>query len=81
LASIEAALRPGGRFVVIDYERIRGVTILEDYEHMRAGKGTFTDEIVDAGFVLSEEIPLLPENLYFLIFEKRAKKSPVPDPS
>ena len=71
LASIGAALRPGGRFVVIDYERIRGVTIPEDYEHMRAGKGTFTDEIVDAGFVLDEEISLLPDNLYFLVFEKR----------
>ena len=71
LASISAALRPGGRFVVSDYERIRGVTIPEDYEHMRAGKGTFSDEIVDAGFVLTDEIPLLPDNFYFLVFEKR----------
>lgn len=76
LASIHAALRPHGRFVVIDYERIRGVTIQEDYEHMRAGKGTFTDEIVDAGFVLAREIPLLPENFYFLVFEKRPAVSP-----
>jgi len=71
LASIRAALRPGGRFAVIDYERIKDVSLPEDYEHMRAGKGTFTDEIVDAGFVLTEEIPLLPENFYFLVFEKR----------
>jgi predicted methyltransferase len=71
LASIHRALRPEGRFVVIDPERIRGVTDSKRFGHVRAGKGTVTDEIVDAGFILSKEIPLLPNGLYFLVFEKR----------
>ena len=71
LASIHRALRPEGRFVVIDSEHIRGVTDPKRYAHVRAGKGTFTDEIVDAGFVLSKEIPLLPDEFYFLVFKKR----------
>ena len=37
---------------------------------VRAGKGTFTDEIKDAGFELVKEIPLI-EGQYFLVFEKR----------
>ena len=70
-ASIAAALRPEGRLVLIDYERIRGVTSESRYEHLRAGKGTFTDEIKDAGFDLEKELPLVPES-YFLVFRKRS---------
>ena len=72
LASIAAALRPQGRLVLIDYERIRGVTSESRYEHLRAGKGTFTDEIKDAGFDLEKELPLVPES-YYLVFRKRAQ--------
>jgi ubiquinone/menaquinone biosynthesis C-methylase UbiE len=71
MASVSAALRPGGRLVVIDYERIRGVTAESRYEHLRAGKGTFSDEIKDAGFDLEKELPLIPES-YYLEFRKRA---------
>jgi ubiquinone/menaquinone biosynthesis C-methylase UbiE len=71
MASIFAALRPGGRLVVIDYERIRGVTADSRYEHLRGGKGTFSDEIKDAGFDLEKELPLIPES-YYLEFRKRA---------
>lgn len=70
LASIKAALRPNGRFVVIDHERIKGVSSDWHYEHWRAGKGAFTDEILDAGFVLEKELPLLPDH-YFLVFRER----------
>ena len=72
MASIAAALRPEGRLVVIDYERIRGVTSESRYEHLRAGKGTFTDEIKDAGFDLEKELPLVPQS-YYLVFQKRAE--------
>jgi ubiquinone/menaquinone biosynthesis C-methylase UbiE len=70
LASIHQALRPDGRFVVIDFERVEGVT--EDFflEHVRAGKGTFTDEVRDAGFEPEKEIPLM-KGQYFLVFRKR----------
>ena len=70
LASIEQALRPDGRLVVIDRERIRGVSLERTLEHFRAGKGTFTDEILDAGFELEKELPLV-EDSYFLVFRKR----------
>ena len=70
LASIRQALRPGGQLAIIEYERIRGVTDDFCVEHIRAGKGTFTDEIKDAGFDLVKEIPLL-KGQYFLVFRKR----------
>ncbi|MGH9463444.1 MAG: class I SAM-dependent methyltransferase [Vicinamibacteria bacterium] len=72
MASIAAALRSGGRLVVIDYERIRGVTAESRYAHLRGGKGTFSDEIKDAGFDLEKELPLIPES-YYLEFRKRAQ--------
>jgi hypothetical protein len=56
--------------VVIDHERIKGVSSDWHYEHWRAGKGAFTDEILDAGFVLEKELPLLPDH-YFLVFRER----------
>ena len=70
LTSIKAALRPEGHFVIIDRERIKGVTNEETFEHFRAGKGTVTDEILDAGFILEKDIPLIPE-FYYLVFRHR----------
>ena len=70
LESIKRALRDGGRLVVVDFERVKGVTPDFYYEHVRAGKGTFTDEIRDAGFEIDKEIPLLKDQ-YFLVFKER----------
>ena len=70
LASIRQALRREGRFVIIDFERVSGVTGDFMVEHVRAGKGTFTDELRDAGFELEKEIPLLKDQ-YFMVFRKR----------
>jgi predicted methyltransferase len=72
MTSIAAALRPDGRLVVVDYERIRGVTPDSRYQHLRAGKGTVTDEIQDAGFDLEKDLPLVPET-YYLMFKKRGR--------
>ena len=72
MGSLAQALRPEGRLVVVDYERIRGVTPETRYEHVRAGKGTFTDEIKDAGFMLEKDLPLVP-NKYYLVFRKRGR--------
>ena len=71
MASISQALRPGGRLVLIDYERVRGITPDSRYQHLRGGKGTFSDEIKDAGFDLEKELPLIPQS-YYLEFRKRA---------
>ncbi len=70
MESIEKALRDNGRLVVVDFERVKGVTPDFFYEHVRAGKGTFTDEIRDAGFELAKDIPLLKDQ-YYLVFKKR----------
>ena len=70
LASIRQALRREGRLVIIDFERVNGVTGDFALEHVRAGKGTFTDELRDAGFEPEKEIPLMKDQ-YFLVFRKR----------
>ena len=71
-ASIHRALRPGGRLIVIDFERTVGVSSQFAVNHVRAGKGTVTDEIKNSGFDLVREIPLMTnEGQYYLEFEKR----------
>jgi ubiquinone/menaquinone biosynthesis C-methylase UbiE len=70
LESIHAALRAEGRLVIIDFERVQGVSSQFALDHVRAGKGTVTDEIKDAGFELAQEVPLMKEQ-YFLAFRKR----------
>lgn len=70
LAEIRKALRPDGRLVIVDFERIQGVTREFVWNMVRAGKGTFTDEIINAGFSLIEEVPFTDEH-YILRFKKR----------
>lgn len=71
LASIFKALRPGGRVVLVEFERIEGKTRDWLMNHVRAGKQVFRAEIQDAGFEFVEEKPIddFKEN-YFLIFQK-----------
>lgn len=70
LASIHQALRPGGTLVIIDFERIKGVSAAFAISHVRCGKGTVTDEVKDAGFDFIGEIPMMEEQ-YFIKFKKR----------
>lgn len=69
LQSIREALKPGGEMVVIDFERIPGVSSPWVMQHVRAGKETFIDEIESAGFELVGEEPFM-ETQYFLRFRK-----------
>jgi tRNA A58 N-methylase Trm61 len=72
LDSLHSALRDDGRLVVIDFERVEGVSTEFAIEHVRAGKGTFTDEIKNGGFDLIREVPLMErEGQYYLEFRKR----------
>ncbi len=72
LASVHQALREGGRLVVIDFERVEGVSPQFALEHVRAGKGTVTDEIKNEGFDLVREVPLMEgEGQYYLEFRRR----------
>ena len=71
MASIYKALKPGGTLLLIDFERIEGVTRPWIMDHVRAGKDIFRAEIQDAGFTMVQEIKIaeLQEN-YFLKFKK-----------
>ncbi|MDH3511626.1 MAG: class I SAM-dependent methyltransferase [Gammaproteobacteria bacterium] len=70
LDSIRSALRPGGVVVLIEFERVEGVTEKFVLSMVRAGKGTFTDEFRNAGFELIEELPFS-EIDYILKFRLR----------
>lgn len=71
LASIHRALRPGGTFVVVDFERIPGVTRQWLLDHVRCGKEQVIQEIEGAGFELVEEVPLGLDENYFVRFRRR----------
>ncbi len=71
LASLYAAIRPGGSLVLIEFHRIPGVTSDFLLKHVRAGREVFQAEIEAAGFRFTEEIALegLDDN-YVLRFER-----------
>lgn len=66
LASIRRALRPGGRLVVIDFDRREGVSSDFILKHVRADKSRFVAEIVAAGFepIETPGAPRLAENFF-----------------
>ena len=71
LWSLHNAIRPGGKLVVVEFERIPGVSRDWVLGHVRADKETFRAEIEAAGFVFEEEVTLeaLEEN-YVLRFRR-----------
>lgn len=69
LASIHAALKSGGRLIIIDYERIPGRSSLWVLGHVRANRETVIAELTAACFVLDRTHDFLREN-YFLEFRK-----------
>jgi len=73
LESIHRALKPGGRLILIDFERIPGESREWTIGHVRAGKDVFRKEIEEAGFRFVDEvkIPTFQEN-YLLRFTKQA---------
>ena len=70
--SIQRALKPNGRLVLIDFERIPGKTREWLMNHVRAGKDVFRQEVESAGFkfVAEEKVKGFQEN-YFLTFTKK----------
>ncbi len=71
LRSIRNAVRPGGQFIVVDFERIPGVSREWLLGHVRAGKDVVRSEIEAAGFEFVEEVEIdgFEEN-YFLRFRR-----------
>lgn len=76
MASIQRALKPGGRVILVDFRRIPGVSTDWVLNHVRAGQEVFESEIIEAGFKkVREELKLLKEN-YFVVFQKAASEKP-----
>lgn len=69
LASIRRALVPTGTLVIVDFERIPGVSSEWLLKHVRAGKAEVRREIEAAGFRFLEEVRLMKEN-YLLRFAR-----------
>ncbi|MEM6571623.1 MAG: methyltransferase domain-containing protein [Planctomycetota bacterium] len=64
LRSIRSALKPGGRLVMVEFDRVPGVTRKWLLGHVRAGRDVFLAEVEAAGFRLLDEveIPAFEEN-------------------
>lgn len=57
--------------IVVDFERIPGVTPKRTLDHVRAGEETVIEEITAAGFRLREEVRTLGlKDNYYLVFER-----------
>jgi ubiquinone/menaquinone biosynthesis C-methylase UbiE len=73
LATIHTALKPGGRLVLIEFDRRKRGASAFVKNHVRADKEVFLDEIAAAGFepIATRAAPALGEN-FFQTFRKTA---------
>jgi ubiquinone/menaquinone biosynthesis C-methylase UbiE len=69
MMQLRRALRPGGQIVVVDFERIEGVSSDWILGHVRAGKEVVVKEIESCGFERVGEQDIL-EQSYFVSFRK-----------
>ena len=58
MASLHKALKPGGEVIIVDFERIPGVTKEWTLGHVRAGKHVVTEELESYGFSFVEELKI-----------------------
>lgn len=73
LKEIRAAIRPGGRMVLIDFIRVPGTSRAWILDHVRAGQDVVEAELASSGFrKVSETKGVLKEN-YIVVFEKAEK--------
>ena len=70
MASVHAALKPGGRVVLVDFHRVLGKSRPFILMHVRAGQDVVIKEVESCGFKLKgEEKGILDEN-YIVLFDK-----------
>ncbi|MCG8441459.1 MAG: methyltransferase domain-containing protein [Caulobacterales bacterium] len=74
-ADIARALKPGGEYVIVDFERIPGFSTPFILGHVRAPKETVIEEVTASGFEFVEEVEIegFREN-YFLRFRTPADR-------
>lgn len=77
MTSLHKALKPGGRIVLVEFEREEGRSSDWIMSHVRAGKDVFSKEITDAGFTLETEVTGILKENYIRVFKstKPAKTS------
>ncbi|CAN5726945.1 methyltransferase domain-containing protein [soil metagenome] len=82
LASIQQALRPDGRLVIIEFDRREGISSEFILGHVRADKATFLNEIRSAGF---ERVPIAGgpeyEENFFAVLRKVDRSEDAPQQS
>ena len=70
LGSIHRALKPGGRWVVMDFDKVPGITPPTLMEHLRIDRAGAIEEIRAAGFTLEREADVGLEQSYLAIFQR-----------
>ncbi len=73
MTSLLNALKLGGRVIVIDFKRIEGESTEWTMSHVRAGQEVFESEILQSGFIKTDEVKDLLKENYMVVFE-RAKQ-------
>ena len=77
MASLQRAVKPGGRVaVLVDFRRIPGTSTDWVLNHVRAGQEVFEAEIIKSGFEKVDEEPNLLRENYFVVFQKSMADEP-----
>lgn len=81
LRSLWQTLRPDGRLIIIDFEKIPGKTSEAMMKHVRQDQATLLAEVSAEGFVLEREVDSVElEENYMLVFRK-PQQAPEPAPA
>jgi ubiquinone/menaquinone biosynthesis C-methylase UbiE len=73
MLSLDRALKPGGRIILIDFHRIPGKSSDWVLGHVRAGQETVEKEIASCGFKKTDEVKELLKENYLVVFTKPAR--------
>lgn len=76
MQSIHNALKPGGRVVLVDYQRIAGKSTDWVMSHVRAGQEVVEKEVTVCGFKRVHEVKDLLKENYLVVFEKAEPSKP-----
>lgn len=76
MQSIHKALKPGGRVVLVDYQRVAGKSTDWVMSHVRAGQEEVEKEVTECGFKRVGEVKDLLKENYLVVFEKVDQEKP-----